>query len=729
MIKNLFILILGWILVPGMHALGQNFSSDELKRWKSQASRVTIYRDEYGVPHIYGKSDADAVFGLLYSQCEDGFERVEMNYITALGRQSEVKGEAYLWQDLRARLVNNEETARKLYQSANGEMKSLLDGFAAGINYFLATHPEVKPKLINRFEPWMHLMFSEGSIGGDITSIPLTDLEKFYTQKEKVGFYIREERQPWVSDGSNGFALSPARSQTGNALFYINPHTTFYFRGEFHVVSQQGLNAYGAATWGQLFLYQGFNADCGWMHTSSQADVVDFYKEKITREGQGYVYWQDGKGNPVQQREIKIAVLKNNQIETRIFIGYRTNHGPIIASRDGSWVSVAMMDRPLDAISQSFLRTKATGYDSFRKAMDIRTNSSNNTVYADRQGNIAYWHGNFMPKRDPSLNWEELVDGTTTGTLWKDLHEQSQMLHILNPPEGWIQNCNSNPFTATGKGAPDSLAYPFYMAPDPENFRGIHARRLFSGGQKFSPESLLKAAFDPLMPAFEKLVPAIVGAYERNSEVVSVDFSEPVMLLKKWDFRSSADSKATTLAMLTARRMQAMVIQKNNGKGLDNLAMVHAMSTRLSDLEILKCLRETMDELVRRFGNWQISWGEINRFQRPEVIENVFSDQKQSKPVGLGSGFYGALATFESRPFGTDRWYGVSGNSFVAVVDFGKKLTAKSILVGGQDCKPGSTHFTDQADGYIEGRFKDVHFYKPDVIRNAVISYKPGQRP
>ena len=728
MIKNIFLLIVLSIISIEMKAQSVHFSSTEIQKWKEQASRVTIYRDEHGVPHIYGKSDADAVFGLLYSQCEDGFERVEMNYITALGRQSEIKGEAYIWQDLRARLVNHEDRAKNLYKSADPSMKALLDAFASGINYFLATHPQVKPKLIDRFEPWMHLIFSEGSIGGDITSISLQELEQFYTGGVRVGKYIYEDRQERMSDGSNGFALAPSRSQSGNALFYINPHTTFYFRGEFHVVSQEGLNAYGAATWGQLFLYQGFNADCGWMHTSSQADVVDFYKEKIERAGQGYVYWQDGKTIPVIEQEIKIVIKSNGQQDIRTFTGYRTNHGPVVANRDGAWVSVAMMDRPLEAVTQSFMRTKATGYESFRKAMDIRTNSSNNTVYADRQGNIAYWHGNFMPKRDPALNWSGLIDGTTSNTLWKDLHAQSDLVHLFNPPEGWIQNCNSNPFKATGKGGPDSLSYPFYMAPDPENFRGIHAQRLFSGNQKFTQESLLKTAFDPLMPAFEKLVPAIVRAYERNSEIVSVDFSEPVMILKNWDFRSSADSKATTIAMVTSRRMQSLANQKNKGRSLNNLEVVDAMSRQLTDLEILKCLRESLDELVRRFGSWQISWGELNRYQRPTGMENIFDDKKESKPVGLGSGFYGALATFESRPFGTDRWYGVSGNSFVAVVEFGKKVQAKSILVGGQDCAPGSRNFTDQADGYLNGNFKDVLFYKSDVIRKAVVSYKPGQR-
>ncbi|MFZ9980684.1 MAG: penicillin acylase family protein [Cyclobacteriaceae bacterium] len=703
------------------------FTDQEMALWKKQASAITIYRDAYGVPHIYGKTDADAVFGLLFAQCEDGFERVEMNYITALGRQSEVKGEAYLWQDLRSRLVNDENRAKKLYQSATPEIKKLLDAFAGGINYFLISHPEIKPKLLSRFEPWMHLVFSEGSIGGDITSISLPGLEQFYTGGQKTGYYINEDRGSRMSDGSNGFAISPSRSQSGNALFYINPHTTFYFRGEFHVVSQEGLNAYGAATWGQMFLYQGFNTACGWMHTSSQADVVDFYNERVEKSGDRYVYFQDGKSISVETKEIKIGVLYNGAIEQRAFTGYRTIHGPVVAEKDGAWISVAMMDLPLEAITQSFLRTKATGYESYRKTMDIRTNSSNNTVYADNRGNIAYWHGNFMPRRDPSINWKGAVDGSTSGTLWKGLHEQSEMIHLLNPPEGWIQNCNSNPFTATGKGGADSLAFPYYMAPDTENFRGIHARRLFSGSQKFSAATLLKTAFDPLMPAFEKIVPAIVSAYENNKKVFSSEFSGPVELLKSWDFKASADSKATTLAMVTGRKMQVLVAQKTKGQGLDNIAMADAMR-RLSDMEIIRCLKDSMDELVSKFGSWQVSWGTLNRFQRPEGLDNAFSDLKESLPVGLGSGFYGALATFESRPFGTDKWYGVSGNSFVAVVEFGKKVTAKSILVGGQDCLPGSEHFTDQAEGYINAGFKDVLFYKNDVIRNAVVRYTPGRR-
>lgn len=704
------------------------FSSSEIEQWKRQADRIKIYRDSYGVPHIYGNTDADAVFGLLYAQCEDGFDRVEMNYITALGRQSEIKGEAFLWHDLRARLIIDEARAKDLYTKTNPALKSLINAFASGVNYFLYTHPEVSPKLIKRFEPWMHLMFSEGSIGGDITSISLSDLERFYTGGQKLGFYAEDQKDLGQTDGSNGFALSPQRTLTGNTLFYINPHTTFYFRGEFHVNSMQGLNAYGAATWGQMFLYQGFNAYCGWMHTSSQADVIDFYQEKIDLDSKGYGFWYDGKRYPVESKEISIFVLVNGQLEKRNFTGYRTIHGPVVAQQNGSWISVSMMDLPIEALTQSFYRTKATGYEGYRKTMDIRTNSSNNTVFADYQGNIAYWHGNFMPKRDPKIDSRGIIDGSISSTAWTGLHEQTEMMHLLNPDEGWIQNCNSNPFTATGKGGLDSLRYPYYMAPDEENYRGIHARKLFSGREKFSAEQLVRAAFDSYLPGFEKIIPSVVSAFEKNKSLLNPALSGPVELLRNWDFRSGVDSKAMTLAMVMSRKLQTAVTQKTQGALLENIAMVHAMATELSELDRLICLNDAVQELTNKFGTWEVKWGDLNRFQRPQGLENIFYDRNESLAVGLGSGFYGALATFESRSFGTDKWYGVSGNSFVAVVEFGKKVKAKSILVGGQDCRLDSKHFNDQAEGYVSGTFKDVLFYKQDVVKNAQRSYKPGLR-
>lgn len=718
--RYLFIFLFGLICLPAAAA-----TPDEVARWKTQAERVTIVRDRSGVAHVYGRSDADAVFGMLYAQCEDGFERVEMNYITALGRMAELRGEEFIWQDLRARLILDQERARAGYDRAPPELKKLLVAFADGINYYLHTHPGVKPRMLSRFEPWYHLLFSEGSIGGDIASVSLADLKGFYNGDARVG--IRDDVVPVMNSGSNGFAIAPSKTMTGKSLFYINPHTTFYFRDEMQVVSQEGLEAYGAVTWGQIFLYQGFNAHCGWMHTSSAADVIDHYAEEVSVHDGKHVYRHGSERRDMEEKTHVIRYVRQGKLEESAFIGYRTHHGPVVAAKDGRWISVAMLDEPVKALLQSFMRTKAAGYREFRSTMDLRTNSSNNTVYADRDGNIGYWHGNFMPRRDTAFRWEGIVDGSNPATDWKGLHEQQEMIHLLNPASGWIQNCNSTPFTATGVPYPRRKDFPGYMAPDSENFRGLHAQRVLGGIAKISADELRELAFDSWLPGFEQMIPGLIAAYDRNQDVLNPVLAEPVQILRGWDFRTSAESVPMTLAMVAGRKLVATVTPKMNGPK-DNLSIVKAVSGDfLTDVEKMRCLRETLSELQRDFGTWKVAWGELNRYQRPIGLDNVFDDDAPSLPSGLGSGFWGALATFESRPFGTEKWYGVSGNSFVAVVEFGKKVKAKSVLVGGVSCDPGSPYFTDQSQRYLTGNFKDIPFYKADVMRQKTAAYHPGK--
>ncbi|MFN8886855.1 MAG: penicillin acylase family protein, partial [Cyclobacteriaceae bacterium] len=269
--------LLSFILVSNV-LMAQPFTAAELNAWKKQAQRVTIIRDQWGIAHVYGKSDADAVFGMLYAQCEDDFPRVEQNYINALGRLAEVEGEGKLYNDLRTRLFQDSTMAIQVYKTVPPAMKKLMQAFADGVNFFLATHPNVKPQLINRFQPWMPLLFSEGSIGGDIEAVSLTRLKDFYGDGRDATTIVQDNLDDGLEPepkGSNGFAIAPSRSASGNALFMINPHTSFYFRPEIQVVSEEGLHAYGAVTWGQFFIYQGFNENCGWMHTTSMADAID----------------------------------------------------------------------------------------------------------------------------------------------------------------------------------------------------------------------------------------------------------------------------------------------------------------------------------------------------------------------------------------------------------------------------------------------------------------------
>ena len=363
-----------FILLIAVAACSAPEPQTELSRWEAHAANIEIIRDDFGVPHIYGKTDADAVFGLLYAQCEDDFNRVERNYIWAIGRLAEVEGEDALYSDLRARLFMTEEEAIANYENSPEWLKELCDAFADGINYYLHTHPEVEPRLLTRFEPWMPMYFSEGSIGGDIERVSTRKIREFYDDSESMAELVPEEEtfSPFEEPkGSNGFAISGDLTESGNAMLLINPHTSFYFRGEVHVVSEEGLNAYGAVTWGQFFVYQGFNEKTGWMHTSTYTDVIDEFVETIVESEGGMQYRYGEELRDVEMLEVTLKYKEGNEIKEKKFPIYRTHHGPITARLDDNWVATAMMWEPVKALSQSYTRTKLNGHDEFREMMNM----------------------------------------------------------------------------------------------------------------------------------------------------------------------------------------------------------------------------------------------------------------------------------------------------------------------------------------------------------------------
>lgn len=724
------------LLLLSLPLLAQPFQDKEITAWKARAQNVTIIRDKWGVPHIYGKTDADAVFGLLYAQCEDDFYRVEQNYIEAIGRLAEVEGENALFHDVRARLFLDTLEAIQLYEKSPLWMKLLLDAFADGVNFYLYTHPQVKPRLLTRFRPWMPLTFSEGSIGGDIGTVPLSGLKAFYSAGSPGTALLDEPPLPeWEREptGSNGFAIAPSKSASGNALLLINPHTSFYFRGEVHMVSEEGLQAYGAVTWGQFFIYQGFNENCGWMHTSSSADSMDDYLETVIEKDGTWWYRHGNKLRPVESRKVMQRYKDGDTFSQKEFTLFWTHHGPVIAAKDGKWITRKMMNNPLDALTQSYLRTKANGYRQFQKTMEIRTNSSNNTVFADRQGNIAYWHGNFIPRRNPAFDWSRPVDGSNPATAWKGLHPVSEIVQLRNPATGWLQNCNSTPFTAAADASPKRGDYPSYMAPDAENYRGINAVRVLGRRDSYTLASLIETAYDPYLAAFETLIPALVKAYDEvaaSQDPSALALRDPIEVLRAWNFECGITSIPTTLAILWAEKLTALIRPRlQAGQPSDFLSLNAFMLSGSSGAEKLGLLAETVRELETGFGTWKTSWGEINRFQRlTGKIQETYDDLLPSLPVGFTASTWGSLAAFGARPGNnTQRRYGYVGNSFVAVVEFGPVLKAKSILAGGQNSDPQSPHFRDQAALYARQQFKEVLFYREEVEKNAEKTYRPGE--
>jgi len=709
-------------------AAAQTTPAKDIARFQREAQAVTIIRDNWGIPHIYGKTDADAVFGLMYSECEDNFKGIERNYLYQLGRQAEADGQKSLYTDVTLQLVADSADAIKDYKTSPVWFKKLMDAFADGINYYLYKHPEVKPLVFHHFEPWYALMFTDGSVSATVTGgINLNETRSFYGGGiEKTGAVYR----PRTNDretGSNGFALAPPRTASGHAMLYINPHVPFYFRSEVQMVSDEGLNVYGAATWGQFFVYQGFNAHCGWMHTSSNADVGDLYAEKVVKKDGAWFYEYNGTLKRVTERKLVLNIKKGDGTEQKIITAYYTHHGPVLGSRNGRWLALRADNRSYKALLESWLITKANTFAEYKKAMDLLSNATNNTVYADDQGNIAFWYGNFMPKRDPKLDWTLPVDGTTPATEWQGLHTLNEIVHIYNPSTGWIENCNSTPFTSSGAASPDKNNYPAYMAPDGQNYRAITAIKLLKDAKNVTIDGLIAKGYDHYLAAFDVLLPSLFKAYDEAPDSIKKSLAAPVQYLKEWDRRTAANSAATTLAIEWGTIIfRAMPPAKTVEQSVYQTERVNELLKTMSSRQLLDYLTHAVNNLKEYYGSWDVKWGDINRYQRP-ANGVTFNDNAPSLPVGLTSSAFGQLPSFQSRAMNTRKRYGFSGNSFIAAVEFGPRLKAKSIITGGQSFDPASKHFTDQAEGFINGKFKDVLFYKADVLKHAERSYHPGK--
>ncbi|HTS75993.1 MAG TPA: acylase [Bryobacteraceae bacterium] len=699
--------------------------SSDAARWERQARNITIIRDNWGIAHVYGKTDADAVFGMIYAQCEDDFNRVETNYINAMGRLAETEGESKIWQDLRMKLFIDPAELQQLYGETPPWLRTLMVAWADGLNFYLYKHPEVKPRVITHFEPWMALSFSEGSIGGDIERVNLGQLEAFYGKTTEPATAANDDDEFAEPSGSNGAAVAPSNTRDHHALLLINPHTSFYFRSELEMTSNEGLDAYGAVTWGQFFIYQGFNDRVGWMHTSSGVDAIDEYLETIVKKNGRLYYKYGNEERPLITREITVPYKTDHGMAERKFTVYRTHHGPIVREINGKWDAFRIMHEPVKALTQSYLRTKAKNYKQYLDTMELKANSSNNTIYADADGDIAYFHGNFIPRRDTRFDWTKPVDGSDPETEWHGLLNIDETPHLLNPASGWLYNTNNWPWSAAGPSSPKRENYPAYVENGGESARGLHAIRVLENKKDFTLDSLMAAAYDSYLPWFEKTIPALVKAWDAldASSPMKAKLADQIAMLRKWDLRWSASSVPTSLAVFWGDEVQRRTRGAGRGRNLlgDNIASAPPET-------LLESLVAASDKLAADFGTWKTPWGEINRFQRiNDDIAPHFDDAAPSIPVAFTSSQWGSLASFGARAYpNTKKWYGSSGNSFVAVVEFGDKVRAKAVTAGGESGDPKSKHFDDEAERYATGNLREVYFYRSQLKGHTEREYHPG---
>jgi len=725
------------LLLPALLLLSAAASPPpELARLRAEAGHVTIARDDWGIAHVHGHTDADAVFGMIYAQAEDDFPRIEANYLTNLGLTAEADGEKAIWQDLRARLYVSPSELKADYAASPPAMRKLMDAWADGLNYYLATHPSVHPRVITHFEPWMVMSFTEGSIGGDIERIDLDKLRDFYSRGPNVA--SASGAHAWMSDlfrkqpnepqGSNGIAIVPKLTGDGGSLLLINPHTSFYFRSELQMSSDEGLDVYGAATWGQFFIYQGFNPHVGWMHTSTGVDNVDEFAEKVERRGKGYCYWYGRTCRPLGARPITIRYrTPDGRMASRSFTAWMTHRGPIVASDHGRWIAFAMMNRPVEALQQSYLRTKASDLASYMRISDLKANSSNNTVFADDKGEIAVLAPQFMPRRDNRFDYTRPVDGSDPAADWHGLHEPSELPNSIDPPNGWVFNSNDWLYSAAGAYSPKPANFPVYLDSAGESYRTIHATRLLSQPGRWSLDRLQTAAFDSAQPSFEVLVPMLVAAWQAlpSSDPRKARLAEPIATLNAWDKRWGVSSIPNTLAQFWGDELSKAATSREWNDHRNFFRHMEALSPE----EKLDTFARGLSRLERDFGGWRVPWGEVNRFQRIDpAIDSRFDDNAPSIAVGFTSNKWGSLASFgASQKPGTKKWYGTNGNSFVAVVEFTPHgPRARAVTAGGESGHPESPHFDDEAVRYATGNLREVYFTPAQLNGHTERTYHPG---
>src|SRR5262245_10252690 len=704
------------------------------------AQSVTIYRDTWGVPHVYGPTDYSVIFGFIYAQAEDNFWQIEDSYIQALGRASEVYGEKSLNADLTNRALEIVRISQTEYPMLSSQMKEICQATADGLNYFLQKNPQVKPRLITKFEPWYLAAFGrfaqyqlfiyqragirdveirtavEEVKAGRVTNyrrLPVGRNDRFIPQTEDV-------------IGSNTWAISPVKSSSGQAMLFINPHQPFFGHGQWiegHIRSETGWNLSGATFPGSPFPAIGHNEFLGWSHTVNTPDIIDVWEEKFDdpknplnyRYGNGYrtaTEWTD-----------TIKVKTGNGIETKNYKFRKTHHGPIVAVRAGKPLAVRMARfEESGGFEQRYLMGKARNFKEFKAAMARTAIPMFNTMYADRDGNIWYLYNGAVPRRELKYDWSKPVDGSDPGTEWQGYHAFEELPQVFNPTTGWIQNCNATPFLATLEGSKDNTEtskFPAYMVTESDNGRSRISRRVLSERAKFSFDDWAKAAFDTRCIEAETFIPMLATEWEKlkaKEPARAEKTAEAIETLKSWNGVSTFDSEAMTLfAYWTYLRAQAQARPVNQTNSYPNIAL----------------LEFAMGDIAKSWGTWKVKWGEMARLQRVHTSGNTepFSDDKPSLPVAGGPGTAGIVFNFYPIAVpGQKRRYGTAGHSYVSVVEFGEKVRALSLLQFGQSADPSSKHYFDQGELYSKMQFKPAWFTLEEIKANLEISYHPGEK-
>lgn len=692
------------------------------------ARSATIHRDAYGVPHIEGPTDASVVFAFAYAQAEDYFWQVEDTYLMCTGQYAEVVGMRGLQNDLLNRAFEVVPTSKQTYASLTPHERGLCDAFAAGLNYYLAKHPETKPRLITHFEPWMVLAFSRH----------LT-LEMSFGHTGQAKQYFPEGHDAlWKAVGSNAWAVAPQRSKNKTALLVANPHQPWFGFGQFyegHLKSGEGWNFSGATFFGSPLPTIGHNERLGWTFTVNEPDIADAWIETFDDPQRPLAYrYGEGYREATEWRET-VRLKRGRNVEPREYTFRKTHHGPVIAKRGENQAISVQVAKLYEAVLMRQLSRllRAQNFTEFRAGMAMQNFPFMNTVYADADGNIFYLYNGTVPRRDPQFDWRSLQDGADPRTEWDGYLTIDELPQVLNPPSGYVQSCNSSPYTTTDDGNPSIGDFPKYLAEDAhdDKRRAVRSRQFLRELTEATFETMEQAVFDTEIYWARQELPKFAREFEalktRNPELAAK--VDPLLRhLLDWDCRVTEDSTQATLLIQWYEELYGFGYPAET---------IKAEFIAQPD-ERFAALVRAAEKLKGVFGKWEKPWGEVNRIQRhadvADFYEIPFADKLPSLPCVGAQGPPGTMFTMYYTPSVSiplvrvmKKHYGVVGLSYCAVMEFGPQVKAKSLLQFGQSGDPKSPHYFDQAELLSRRQMKPELFHWDDVLAGAKRSYHPGE--
>jgi acyl-homoserine-lactone acylase len=667
-------------------------------------AEVTVYRDTWGVPHVYGPSQDAAAYGLGWAQAEDRLVDLLTAYRMAAGRLAAVAGEKAVESDLAARTARHAAVARRRYGELNEQTRRLVESFVAGIRDYMEAHPDAVPSWGEPPEPQ------------DV--VALYRAFAYVWPLGQARGDLERAAEPAVAErGSNQWVVGASRSAEGGPIMLIDPHLSWEPPNRFYEahVHGGGLDTFGFHVVGTPIMALGHTDVLAWGLTTGGPDCADVYEERLhPDEPQRYEY--DGAWRPIEVEEVDIEVRteQGQRIERRRI--ERTHHGAILR-RDGSraFAMRTAYDDEIGIVEQWLGMARSRNLGEFLEALAANQALPQNLLYADVGGNIYYLRAGRVPVRPPGFEWDRPLPGWTSRSEWRGIHPLPDLVQMLNPPGGIVQNCNVAPGAMVPGFVLDRARYPahvYNVATDRTNSRGRRVLELLQARDSLDLDGALAIAMDTAVEGAERRKAALRAAV--GASPGQLDALQPAVdLLLGWNGRTDADSRAAVLYRAWMREVRERDSGVDDGKLERGEALDEGEARAL-----LESLRSAADEVTRLHGRIDVAWGEVHRIRRGD----------RSWPVG-GCAEDG-LGTLRSVRYGEPDERGVSyatGGQLAAMVIVLEKGAVRSYSVSpyGQSDDPRSPHYADQAEKLFgPGKLKPTWYAREELLRHVESSHR-----